>query len=129
MKKLTKEWIEKAESDLRVARREICVRKDASYEAVCFHSQQCAEKYLKAYLQEHDIHFGKTHNLVELLRLCARYEKTFEAIHIYLETLNDYSVDVRYPGATATHSQARSATKYMERVRKFVRKKLAVQED
>ena len=50
MKPLTSEWVEKAEADRSTARRELRVRKAPNFDAVCFHSQQCAEKYLKAVL-------------------------------------------------------------------------------
>ena len=59
MNALVQEWIEKAEGDFRTAQREARVRKQPNHEAVCFHSQQCAEKYLKAYLQEQQIYFPK----------------------------------------------------------------------
>jgi len=42
------EWINKAEGDWATANRENQVRKNPNYDAVCFHAQQCAEKYLKA---------------------------------------------------------------------------------
>jgi len=69
MKLLTREWIDKAEGDFATASREIRVRKFPNYDAVCFHAQQCAEKYLKALLQESEIPFGKTHHLVALLEI------------------------------------------------------------
>lgn len=47
--------------------REYRARKNPNYDAGCFHAQQCAEKYLKARLQEAGIHFAKTHNLLHLL--------------------------------------------------------------
>ena len=40
MKELTKEWIEKAEGDFRVASREYKTHPPV-YDAVCFHAQQC----------------------------------------------------------------------------------------
>ena len=52
MKPLTREWVEKGEGDRSTARRELRVRKSPNFDAVCFHAQQCAEKYLKALLQE-----------------------------------------------------------------------------
>jgi len=51
MKRLTAEWVRKAETDFLAA----AALADASpplHDAVCFHCQQCAEKYLKALLQE-----------------------------------------------------------------------------
>jgi HEPN domain-containing protein len=58
MKPLTAEWISKAENDFATALRESRVRKNVNYDAVCFHAQQCAEKYLKARLQEAGIAFS-----------------------------------------------------------------------
>jgi HEPN domain-containing protein len=60
MKPETQEWIEKAEADLKVARREGQTA-DPVHDAVCFHAQQCAEKYLKAWLEEHNIAFPRIH--------------------------------------------------------------------
>lgn len=59
MNPLTRERVEKAEGDLATVGREIRARKAPNYDAVCFHAQQCTEKYLKALLQEANIPFGK----------------------------------------------------------------------
>lgn len=48
MNELINEWIVKAEEDWRVANREFVVETDPSYSIVCYHLQQCAEKYMKA---------------------------------------------------------------------------------
>ena len=50
LNEIVKEWIAKAEGDFAVACRERRVRKLPNWDAVCFHSQQCVEKYLKALL-------------------------------------------------------------------------------
>ena len=49
MKKITQEWIAKAEEDYLVATRELKADPPA-LDAVCFHAQQCIEKYMKAYI-------------------------------------------------------------------------------
>lgn len=64
MKPITIEWINKAEGDYAVMEREGRVRKHPNFDGVCFHAQQCAEKYLKAWLIEADIDFPKTHDRV-----------------------------------------------------------------
>ena len=69
MKPITQEWVNKAEGDFGTAQRENLVQEMPNYDAVCFHSQQCTEKYLKARLQEENIAFGKTHDLSRLLDL------------------------------------------------------------
>ena len=50
MNGLVHEWVEKAEGDFQSAQRELRARKAPNYDAAFFHSQQCAEKYLKAFL-------------------------------------------------------------------------------
>ena len=61
-------WVERASRDLLVAKYELNrMEGEVITEAVCFHSQQSAEKYLKAFLMYHKHNFEKTHNL-ELLR-------------------------------------------------------------
>ncbi|MEO0520366.1 MAG: HEPN domain-containing protein [Cyanobacteria bacterium P01_A01_bin.116] len=54
MKPITQEWVSKAEGDFLTAQRELQAESKPNYDAVCFHSQQCIEKYLKACLQEAD---------------------------------------------------------------------------
>jgi HEPN domain-containing protein len=66
MKPITSEWIDKAEGDFATAQRELDAIDHPNYDAVCFHTQQCAEKYLKAFLQEADITFRRTHDLSDL---------------------------------------------------------------
>ena len=98
MNPLTLEWIEKAEGDFATAQRELRARKIPNYDAVCFHSQQCAEKYLKAMLQEAGVVFSRTHNLVVLLELLKPVAPSWEMMHPQLQLLNGYAVEVRYPG-------------------------------
>ena len=48
MKPETQGWVAKAEGDYAVAVRELGTAAPV-FDAVCFHAQQCAEKYLKAF--------------------------------------------------------------------------------
>ena len=52
MNEVVKEWVEKAESDFDTAELSRHGGEASIINSVCFHSQQCAEKYLKAFLQE-----------------------------------------------------------------------------
>jgi len=49
MKQRTVEWISKAEGDWTMAQRERRAA-DPVWDGICFHAQQCAEKYIKAWL-------------------------------------------------------------------------------
>jgi HEPN domain-containing protein len=123
MNAILDEWIAKAEGDLNTAQRELRARRDPNYDSACFHSQQCAEKYLKAFLVSQKIEPPRIHNLIELLKLCVKRDGTFEMIRPALESLNVYAVVVRYPRAFATKDEARDAVKAMKHVREFARGK------
>lgn len=126
MRALTREWVDKAEGDFHTAMREARVKKAPNYDAVCFHCQQCVEKYIKAYLQERDEHFRPVHDLIELLELCLPYDAAFELQRDLLNDLTKYAVDFRYPGELATNDDARAALQAMQVVRTFVRQKLGL---
>lgn len=81
MKPLTREWVEKAENDWSSLNREIRVRKNPNYDAVCFFAQQCVEKYIKARLVEADIYFKKTRDLGYLLELAAQVEPLWQPMN------------------------------------------------
>jgi HEPN domain-containing protein len=117
MNALVKEWISKAEGDFVCVRRECRARKNPVYDAACFHAQQCAEKYLKACLQEYRIPFDKTHKLLHLLELLEKKAPMLTAHKEQLQLLDAYSVAFRYPGASATREIAFTAHKYCESVR------------
>jgi HEPN domain-containing protein len=118
---ITLEWIEKAEGDWASLQREARARKNPNHDAACFHAQQCAEKYLKARLQEANVVFQKTHNLLDLLTLALAVEPGWIALQSDLAVLNNYSVDFRYPGKSATKAQAKSAVKHCRTIRKAAR--------
>ena len=94
MKPLTLEWIEKAEGDFASAQREIRARKSPNYDAACFHSQQCIEKYIKGRLPEAEVQFGKIHDHSALLDLVL----IVEPFRPGLRLLSVYAVEFRYPG-------------------------------
>lgn len=122
MRPITKEWIDKAEGDWATTRREMRVRKEPNYDGVCFHAQQCAEKYLKARLQEANIAFSKTHDLVKLLKAVLAAEPSWNVLEIDLIPLTDFAVEYRYPGMSATRTEAKNAVAHCRTVRHVVRR-------
>jgi HEPN domain-containing protein len=124
MNPLTAEWVEKAEEDFATATRELRVRKNPSYNAVCFHAQQCAEKYMKARLHSAGMAFPRTHNLIELLELLLPIEPLWEGLRRDLRHLSEYSVVVRYPGETADKEAATRSVKVCAEVRRLARASL-----
>jgi HEPN domain-containing protein len=126
MQALTPEWIAKAEGDFITAGREIRARKDPNYDACCFHSQQCVEKYLKARLQESKIQFPKTHDLEVLLDLSIPIEPTWAELRPGLQILTVFGVDIRYPGMSVSKEEAKEAFKVCKTVRQLVRSSLGL---
>ncbi|MFZ2960257.1 MAG: HEPN domain-containing protein [Candidatus Ozemobacteraceae bacterium] len=126
MNPLTLEWIEKAEKDYGTASREFRVKISANYDGVCFHCQQCAEKYVKGFLQEQVISFGKTHNLVHLLDLVVPSKPAWEIHRQELHVLSGFAVQLRYPGDSADKSMAKESLRFCRIFRKFVRGELGL---
>jgi HEPN domain-containing protein len=126
MQELTKEWVDKAESDFYSADLLLHAGEVPVPDYACFHCQQCAEKYLKAYLQEHAIEFERKHDLIPLLNLCMRLDTEFQALEEDLYNLDRYAVIVRYPGIIIKATTAEEALKSADRVQAFVRKKLKI---
>ena len=118
------EWVSKADGDFLTAGRELRARKSPNYDAVCFHAQQCAEKYLKAVLQENDKRIPKIHFLLELLAMILKFDGSYEFLKADLEVLEDYAVKFRYPGDLAEKDQAQAAYASAEVVREFIKQKL-----
>jgi HEPN domain-containing protein len=118
------EWVSKAEGDFVTAGRELRARKLPNYDAVCFHCQQCAEKYLKAVLQDNDKRIPKIHFLLELLAMILKFDGSYEFLKADLEVLEDYAVRFRYPGDLAEKEQAQAAYAAAGVVRTFVKQKL-----
>ena len=121
MKPLTGEWIEKAEDDFAIMERESRVRKHPVYDGVCFHAQQCSEKYLKARLCEAGCETGRLHDLVALLEQVLPHEPLWEVFRADLAYLSDFAVAYRYPGESSTPEQSRSAVKRCRRFREAAR--------
>lgn len=125
MKPETQEWIDKAEGDRKVARREIQTA-DPVWNVVCFLAQQCAEKYLKGFLEEHNIAFQKTHDLLVLLNSGGELLSELESTRPQLAHLSTFGIATRYPGTQADEEAAEDAIQTTEAVRTVVRTKLGI---
>ena len=95
-RELVRQWLKKAEEDWAAAN--VLLAEDAPVlSAIGFHTQQVAEKHLKAFLTWHQVEFPKTHNLGELLDLISRVDASLAESLREITVLNPYGVDVRYP--------------------------------
>jgi len=94
----TRAWLLKAELDLRAATHEMASPAAGLWGDVMFHSQQAAEKAMKAFLAWHDVPFRKTHNLEELGQQCVALDANLQNIADQAAPLTEYAWKYRYPG-------------------------------
>ncbi|MCL4457770.1 MAG: HEPN domain-containing protein [Nitrospirae bacterium] len=122
--KIVKQWLEYAEEDLRLAKHALKLSSSCPYKLIAFHAQQCAEKYLKAFLAFKKVDFPYTHNISLLLELCVPHADWTDDLQ-EAKTLTPYAVTARYPGRDkVTKIDALDAITIASKVRKVVRKAL-----
>ena len=126
MKAATRQWVDKAEADYAAALLLRRSRKKHSRDIVCFHLQQCVEKYLKARLEEAGLTFPKTHDLERLLDLAVTVEPMWASLRPALAAITDYAVEVRYPGRTTTAAEAQRLLVSTKRIRLMIREALGL---
>jgi HEPN domain-containing protein len=121
----TREWLQKAEGDFKTAGHLLQSGTDF-LDGATFHSQQAAEKYLKAFLVWHQIEFPKTHDLEALLKLAGKADDKIPEILRDAAILTPYGVGYRYPGdyPNVSRRDAEQALRLAERVRAEIRNRL-----
>jgi HEPN domain-containing protein len=117
------QWVQKAENDLKTAAHTLKLREDCPTDTICFHAQQCVEKYVKALLVWQGVDFPKTHNLESLLALVPpRYRARLTVEE--QARLTDYATVTRYPGDydPIPLDEARRAVTVARRIRNQIRR-------
>ena len=126
---IVREWIEKAEEDFHFALANLQER-NSFFAQICFHFQQSAEKYLKAYIIAYDLEFRKAHDLPMLIRICHKKDPSFGQLNESCEYLTTFYIETRYPVHWPTHfsrEEAEKARQFAERIRSFVKQKLIME--
>ncbi len=118
------EWEAYALDDEKVA--EMILREDGPPNPLCFHAQQMAEKYLKAYLLRSGKRFEKKHQLVYLLDLCREIDDSFVELTDDAALLMAFYIETRYPGDIPefTLGECKDGLEAAKRIKSFVLKKL-----
>ena len=94
-RQLVQLWLNKGDEDFGFADSSL---KDSPYYAqICFHFQQAAEKYLKAFIIAYDLKFEKQHNLIALLDTCGEKAPSLLSLKSPCEFLTTLYIDTRYP--------------------------------
>ncbi len=127
--KVIKEWLDKADEDFGFAAISFADSANTYFGPICFHFQQAAEKYLKAYIVGNDLEFEKVHDLKRLLGICKGNNPNFAQIYEECIFLNRFYIEPRYP--VLPHNEVsgddtRQAKEAAEKIGDFVKQLLSV---
>lgn len=125
---IVQEWIAKADEDYLFACKHL-LDEDSFFSPLCFHGQQTAEKFLKAYIVRNELPLRKIHDLLELLSICESHDTSFSELRDDLTLLQRYYVDTRYPAVWPIGTTKRDAEEALDaagRIREFVLEKLDI---
>lgn len=89
------QWIQKADEDFKFA--EYTLKDTEYYSHACFHFQQAAEKYIKAFIIAKGLPFQKIHSIITLLNICKESGYSFASLLDAASFLDGCYVDTRYP--------------------------------
>ena len=90
-----KAWLRDAQSDIALSK--VKKTKEIRYEHLCFHSEQAAEKSIKAVLIILCINVPRTHDIAFLLDKLPEHSRLSVEL-VDLPVLTKYAVQFRYPG-------------------------------
>lgn len=120
------EWIDYADGDLKAALK-LLRPPEIMIPSALYHTQQCAEKALKAFLIYKKQQPRKIHDLLLLLDLCTHFDQEFSSLMKHAAELNPYISGTRYPDShfyTPDVSVANSAVKSATIILDFVKSKI-----
>lgn len=90
-------WVHRAQNDL-VSAKKLLSGDDPIADTAIYHTQQCAEKILKAFLCDRGKSIPKTHDVELLVEHAVDIENPFGELIEYAECLTPYATAFRYPG-------------------------------
>jgi HEPN domain-containing protein len=123
----TRMWLEKANNDFKNAEIILAAQTESPpLDTVCFHCQQAAEKFIKAFLVFHGKLFPFSHNLADLVAICMQVDLAFAAIQRKAETLTPFAVEIRYPDDfyMPTKEEAKEAFAIATEIKTFISARL-----
>ncbi|GFP20696.1 hypothetical protein HKBW3S03_02200 [Candidatus Hakubella thermalkaliphila] len=127
MKRRVSQWLEIADEDYRMAQ---LAMKEKIYNQVCFHSQQCVEKSLKALIEARQ-KVPKIHKLGDVVELCLRLGYMLEQYQNDIEFIDKFYTSTRYPfivgmlpGGLPIEQDAEKALQIADTISNLVKKQL-----
>ena len=124
-----KNWLKKADNDIKIIEHELMLpESEWVNDAICFHCQQAAEKYLKALLIFHESDVPKTHNIEYLQSLIK--ERHPDISEIEVKDLSLFGVDIRYPDNfyQPTTEEVKYYTALVVKIRDIVKLKINIED-
>ena len=116
---LVKKWIKKADDDFGYA--SLSLKEEFEYfPQICWHFQQAAEKYLKAYIVAFDLEFKKIHDLAALIKICEYKNPSFVSLLDNCRYLQKFYVETRYPVVWETKYSRADAIKAQEAAERII---------
>ena len=111
-------WLAKAEHDLLNIENNLQAP-EIPWDTICFHAQQAAEKFLKAFLVFHSQPPILTHDRVALLAACVLLNPQLATRQQDCQKLSYYAVAARYPSDLyePTETDARQMIEAAHRIR------------
>jgi len=111
MKQISKEWLNLALTDIKSCEKIL----DDSFltNIVAFHTQQAIEKSFKAVIEEYELGFIKTHDLIKLHNIIKNYIDFHIDIEV-LKQINETYISARYPGDIGLLSDGKPTIKEAE---------------
>ena len=125
--KIIEEWLYAADQDFGFASSCLADIETTYFGFICFHFQQSAEKYLKAYVVAKKLKFAKIHDLDALRIYCLGTDLVFENIRDECIYLSDYYLETRYPPmipSELSRSESKKAKEAAERIGQLVKNSL-----
>ena len=125
---IIREWLAKANEDFEFARYNLEEGRPF-YSQICFHFQQAAEKYLKAYIIARELDFRKIHELPLLLKICLSDDPSLEDLKEDCEYLSPFYIESRYPvhwPTNLSHEETEKALQAASRIRRRIKEKLNI---
>lgn len=122
---LVNKWLRKADEDFGYASSSI-EEEFEYFPQICWHFQQAAEKYLKAYIVAFDLEFRKIHDLIALLKICEMKDTSFSPLADDCKFLQKFYIETRYPVVWETkwtRQDALKAREAAEKISSFIKKK------
>lgn len=112
-----RQWLAKAAGDIKIAKHLLTGGPELARGAA-FHSQQAAEKYVKAALVWHQVEFAKIHDIARLIDQVRTVDAALADAIREAAALTPYGVEVRYPGEEPdpTPKEAQAAVALAESV-------------